>query len=89
MRCRVNSANDMPLTRETRTADEIVARIAVRPPGARREVERALPRQDVDHVRVRVDSRVVRGQPPIPATLPQSRSPLVCVSMWRMVTGVP
>ena len=34
-------------------------------------------------------TRVVRGQPPNATTLPQSRSPLVCVSRWRIVIVVP
>ena len=62
---------------------EVEAGVAVRPARPRRKVQRVLTADDLEHVRVRVH-RVVRGQPAMPATLPQSRSPLVWLSMWRI-----
>ena len=59
-RCRVNSANDMPLTRETRIAARLKPELLYdqRVPGVK--LSERCRRQDVDHVRVRVDPRGAR-----------------------------
>jgi hypothetical protein len=76
MRWRVNSGNDMPLTRETRMAARLYPVLLYdhRVPGVKLIARWRL---TMSSTCACVCMRVVRGQPPIDATLPQSRKPLV------------
>src|SRR5262245_61300177 len=85
-RSRVKSANDWPLTRDTTIAARLkpVLLYDQRVPGGKFS---ARCRLTISRTCAWVWTRVVRGQPAIAATLPRSRRPLVCVSMWRIVSG--
>src|SRR6266850_478111 len=88
MRVRVKSANAMPLTRDTIIAARLnpVLLYDQRVPGGK---FRACWWLTISSTCACVYTRVVRGQPAMPSTLPQSRSPLVWLSMWRISSGVP
>jgi hypothetical protein len=76
MRCFVNSAKLIPLTRETMIADRLKPELLYdhRVPGVKLS---DCWRERMSSTCACVYSREVRGQPAMPATLPQSRSPLV------------
>ena len=80
MRCFENSANDIPLTRDTITAARLKPVLLYDhfDPGSKLS---DFWRDTMSSTCACVYSRVVRGQPAMLSTLPQSRSPLVCVNM--------